>query len=98
MNYHFDWDTNKNSSNIQKHGVSFSQAVYVLNDPNQLSVFDEKHSIDEDRWITLGIDRNGILRVLVHTFNQLDPENVEIRVISARSATSQESKVYSERP
>lgn len=72
MRYEFDWDPNKEHANIRKHGLSFRQAASVFRDPNQLSMFDEGHSEKEDRWITLGIDSTGILRVVVHTFEQVD--------------------------
>ncbi|MDE0690221.1 MAG: BrnT family toxin [Candidatus Poribacteria bacterium] len=85
----------KEKQNAQKHKVSFVQATTVFRDPNQISIFDEDHSYDADRWLTLGIDRNGILLVVVHTFEQTGYD-VNIRVISARKATQTEIKQYEE--
>jgi uncharacterized protein len=50
----FEWDINKETLNLKKHGVSFEQAAYVFADPYALSVFDENHSENEDRWVLLG--------------------------------------------
>lgn len=47
------------------------------------------------RW--LGIDRSGVLRVVVHTFEQVDEDLYEIRIISARRATLAELNQYNER-
>ncbi len=96
MRYYFDWDPNKATGNIKKHGISFEQASTIFLDPRMISVFDANHSEREDRWATVGIDRNGILLVVVHTFQQLDTNCCRIRIISARKATKKESKQYQE--
>ncbi len=56
MRYRFEWDPAKEKANIHKHKVSFRKAATVFRDPNQLSIYDQEHSEDEDRWITMGID------------------------------------------
>lgn len=76
--------------------MSFRRAATVFRDPNQLSRYDVEHSGEEDRWITLGLDSGGVLRVIVHTFEQVDAELCEIRIISARKATRTEMNQYSE--
>ena len=96
MRYDFDWDPNKERTNLRKHGLSFRQAVSVFRDPNQLSMFDEGHSEKEERWITLGIDSTGVLRVVIHTFEQIDENLWRIRIISARKANLDETKKYNE--
>ena len=55
MIYNFEWDNKKNKSNQKKHGVSFEQATTVFQDPRALTLFDDEHSITEERWVTLGI-------------------------------------------
>ncbi|MFZ5821348.1 MAG: BrnT family toxin [Chloroflexota bacterium] len=94
MRYEFNWDPNKDHLNLRKHGISFRQAASVFQDPNQLSIFDEEHSEKEDRWITLGVDETGILRVVVHTFEQMEENRWQIRIISARRADNDEIKKY----
>ena len=96
MRYNFDWDPAKEDQNIRKHKVTFRRAATVFRDPNQLSIYDEEHSQDEDRWITIGVDSSGVLRVVVHTFRQIDLDMCEIRIISARRATGREGRQYTE--
>jgi len=96
MNYNFEWDPRKAKINLKKHNVSFEIAATIFNDPCAISMFDDEHSILEDRWITLGIDKNGNLIVLIHTYNQIDESNIVIRIISARKASKQEKKQYKE--
>lgn len=97
MRYNFDWNPVKENQNIRKHKVSFRRAATVFRDPNQLSIYDEEHSQEEDRWITIGLDSVGILRVVIHTFEHVDEDLCEIRIISARKATSREIAQYKER-
>lgn len=52
MRYYFEWDPAKGNVNIQKHKVSFQRAAEVFKDPHAISIFDEEHSQEEDRWIT----------------------------------------------
>ena len=96
MRYKFDWDPAKEKTNVRKHKVSFRRAATVFRDPNQLSIYDEEHSEYEDRWITMGIDSGGVLRVVVHTFEQIGESLCEIRIVSARKATSREARRYKE--
>lgn len=72
MQYNFDWNPYKERQNIRKHGLNFRLAATIFRDPNQISIFDEDHSENEDRWITMGTDRNGVLRAVIHTFEQID--------------------------
>lgn len=96
MHYYFDWDPDKAKTNSKKHKVSFEQATTVFHDPNTISVFDSEHSETEDRWITIGIDKNGILLVIIHTYQQLNKNKSKIRLISARKATKIETVQYKE--
>lgn len=94
MRYQFDWDPVKEKQNVRKHKISFRQAATVFRDPNQRSMFDIKHSEEDDRWLTLGIDSGGVLRVVVHTYKQVQRDLGEIRIISARKATAREAAQY----
>ena len=95
MLYNFKWDPDKEKQNIRKHGISFLRSTTVFRDPNQISIFDEDHSVVEDRWITLGLDNRGILLVVIHTIRHIRRE-VNIRIISARKANQTEYKQYEE--
>ncbi|MFP4103337.1 BrnT family toxin [Coleofasciculus sp.] len=96
MRYSFDWDSTKDQQNVRKHRVSFRQAATIFRDPNQLSIYDEEHSQEEERWITMGIDSTGVVRVVVHTYEQINDELCQIRIISARKATNREMRQYRE--
>ena len=97
MEYNFEWDPVKAGDNLRKHRVSFERATEVFLDPFGLSLFDRRHSRTEERWITLAKDWNDVLLVVVHTFREIDNENSNIRIISARKATRREAKQYSAR-
>lgn len=94
----FDWDANKAHSNFAKHGVSFRLATSVFHDPLALTVFDEEHSDDEDRWVTLGQAQNGQLLVVVHTSEEMSVTELRIRIISARCAERDEVRDYEQAP
>ena len=92
----FEWDVEKEKTNIQKHGVSFEQASYVFSDPFALNKYDDEHSFLEERWIMLGKSLNELIIVVSHTFRRID--NIEsTRIISARKATKKEQKIYQNR-
>jgi uncharacterized DUF497 family protein len=93
--YRFEWDSNKERTNVLKHdGVTFRLASTVLHDPLAITVYDDAHSDFEDRWVTLGQAVNGQTLVVVHTFLQIDANHIEVRVISARKANKQERQDY----
>ena len=82
----------------RKHGVSFEQASCVFLDPIALTVYDEAHSDYEERWNTLGLDSQGRLLVIAHTYQQTDPNRARVRLISARIATNKEQRCYEYKP
>jgi uncharacterized DUF497 family protein len=92
--YNFEWDVRKAVANVQKHGVSFEIAATVFKDPAAMSLFDQKHSGDEDRWITLGLDNRGQLLVVCHTWRETESGAASCRVISARKAGRKEAAQY----
>ena len=94
MNYNFEWDPDKAKSNLAKHKVSFERASAIFLDSFAISLFDDAHSRDEDRWITMGKDKSGILIVAVHTFRKINASSSSIRIISARKATRKERLQY----
>ena len=98
--HRFEWDPVKALRNARKHGVSFERAATVFFDPRALSILDDEHSEEEERWITLGLDRSGVLLAVCHTFreeNEVGPDaSVKIRLISARRADRREAAQYGE--
>ena len=93
----FDWDPRKAESNLSKHRVSFDDAMTVFLDPQAVTIFDEDHSDDEDRWITLGQASGPKLLLVVHTHVEISDELVAIRIISARRPTRREADQYRQR-
>ena len=85
----FAWDSEKAQSNLSKHGVSFELGRTLFADPGELMLPDPDHSIEEERFISIGRASNGELMLACYT------ENDElIRLISVRRATSSEMRIY----
>ncbi|MBI2891677.1 MAG: BrnT family toxin [Nitrospirae bacterium] len=91
MGYIFDWDANKAESNLRKHGVSFEEASTVFGDSLALLMKDPDHSIEDDRYVLLGMSTHK--KLLVVAFAERPPLT---RLISARRATGTERRKYEE--
>ena len=63
----FEWDSEKAEANLEKHGLSFPEAVLAFRDPLSVTIPDPDHSDVEDRWILLGETPFGRVVVVVHT-------------------------------
>lgn len=85
------WDRRKAAANLAKHGVSFEEASTAIADPLAVFGIDPDHSDGETRWVGFGMSRRDRVLVVVHT-----AESDTIRIISARSATRRERKIYEE--
>jgi len=85
------WDEKKNQDNIRKHHISFEEAETVFYDPNGILINDPDHSINEDRFIILGLSKMLHLLVVCHCYREKDEV---IRIITARKATRKEVKYY----
>ena len=96
MRYTFEWDPIKAKENLRKHRISFDRATEVILDPLTVSISDEEHSEDEERWVSIGKDRRGSVLILIHTFLEVSAEECRIRIISARKANKRETKQYEE--
>ncbi len=96
VRYEFDWDTKKAASNQIKHGVSFEDAMALFRDALALSISDNEHSVNEERWVSIGEGRGGKLLVVVHTIKEMADGVVAIRIISARRPTKREARMYKE--
>ena len=98
MFFDFDWDANKARANLKKHEVSFRLATSVFRDALALTIFDDEHSDDEDRWVTLGRAQNGQVLVVIHTSEEASITELHIRIISARRAEPAEVRDYEQVP
>jgi hypothetical protein len=84
----FEWDENKNETNIAKHGLDFADAPRIFKLPLRISL-DEREDYGEDRWIGLGM-LDG--RVVVVIYTELNDQT--IRILSLRKALPHERKRY----
>lgn len=91
MALNFEWDARKSVSNLAKHGVSFEEATAVFADPLGRIMSDPRHSVDEERYVLLGVSlRRRLLAIMYAERGDV------IRLISARLATRQERRDYEE--
>jgi uncharacterized DUF497 family protein len=96
--YDFHWDPAKAVVNARKHEVTFQQAATVFLDVLALTVYDSENSDREERWFTLGLDSRGVLLAVSHTYDESGPNNIRVRIISARKATGRERRSYENEP
>lgn len=87
MKIEFEWDEEKEKTNVKKHGIDFQSACFVFLDENRIEIFDEIHSGSEDRFITIGMVEEVLC--VVYTVKASS-----IRIISARIATKKEIERY----
>ena len=87
----FEWDHRKARVNARKHNVEFEEAATAFYDANALIIADPDHSTDEERFILIGLSRQGRVLVVCH---RLRAQGNSIRRISARKATAKESQQY----
>lgn len=84
------WDEAKNRENQQKHEVSFEEASELFRSGDDyLEIFDEEHSVFEDRFIAIGPIRRGLILIV---WTERDEHT--IRIISARWAEEPERALY----
>ena len=87
----FEWDPSKAAENVAKHGVRFEEAATVFRDTLSVTGLDPDHSIDEERLVIFGVSTSDRLLVVAHT-----ERGDTIRIISARTTTPTERKIYEE--
>ncbi|MGI4788897.1 MAG: BrnT family toxin [Janthinobacterium lividum] len=90
---HFDWDPDKARSNFKKHRVTFEEALSAFRDPLSLVVPDPAHSETEDRLVLIGLSDRRRLLVIIYV-----ERGDSLRLISARTADSDERREYEEEP
>ena len=86
----FEWDPEKDLANQAKHGLPFQEASELfLSEVDCLEIYDELHSLEEDRFIAVGPIQRGVI-VVVYTERQ----DEAIRIVSAREATKKERDLF----
>lgn len=84
----FEWDENKNRTNIEKHDISFDEATEIFRYP-MYEIVDTRTNYGETRYI--GIGKNQYMVTLTVVYTERDRT---IRIISARRANREEKKIY----
>ena len=85
----FEWDPQKAESNLAKHGVPFEEAATVFGDPLGRITDDPRHSVDEERFVLLGLSQQQHLLAVMFVERE-----EAIRIISARRAIPRERRDY----
>ncbi len=84
----FEWDEKKRRRNINRHGFDFQDVTDIFDDPDALTILDDRFDYGETRFLTFGF-LNDVLVSIVHT------ENDEIiRIISVRKGEKDEEIEY----
>lgn len=83
----YSWDESKRRDNLAKHGLDFTDAPRVFAGPMVL-IEDTRQDYGEQRMIGI-----GLLDVIVVLIVHVESDD-EIRIISMRKATSDESNLY----
>ena len=82
------FDPTKDAANRKKHGISLTEGDGVLHDPLALTIEDSS-SQGEQRFISVGTNVFGQLRVVVYSLRGDDA-----RIISVRKAEPKEIRAY----
>lgn len=96
----FEWDPDKEQSNVKKHQVDFAEAKTVFNDPLEVTIPDPTHSLGENRFPSLGRSETDRLRsetdrLVVVSYTERHGDR--IRIINARLASRKERRQYERR-
>ena len=63
----FEWDADKESENVRKHGFTFAEAVEAFLDPFGFALRDDKHSGTESRHYWVGKLQSGVVVTVRYT-------------------------------
>ena len=86
----FEWNVEKNKTNLEKHGLSFAEASHIF-DRVVLTWIDKRKDYKETREISIGMLDKKLVIVVAHT-----DRNGVTRIISARTANRKERGLYHE--
>jgi uncharacterized DUF497 family protein len=92
MSLEFEWDEKKAEENLEKHDIGFDEAKTVFNDSLSITIYDPDHSINEHRYIDIGLSSKD--RLIVVSYSE---RGQKIRIISCRKATKKEQRAYEEK-
>lgn len=87
----FEWVRKKAAANLRNHGESVEDAKTVFAEESARLIDDPDHSVDEDRFILLGLSSSLRMLVVCHCYRA---DGNLIRIISARKAEGRERNSY----
>lgn len=87
----FEWDEAKAEEGYRKHLVRFEDAVKAFDDPNAVELLDILNSDSEIRYRLIGLTERSLL------FVAFTERNENIKIFSAKKATSKQIRIYNER-
>jgi len=84
----FDWDNEKATSNLVKHGVPFPYATRAFSDPQKIELPDKRYDYGEERFKIIAVVEEFVIAVIFTRRGE------DIRIISARPASREERAQY----
>jgi len=87
----FEWESEKATTNLRKHGIAFETGCEIFFDPF-LRMLDPENLDGQIREAIIGLTMNWKLIYVVYTMRKGDI----FRIISARSVTKYERRLYEE--
>ena len=84
---YYEYDEEKNQTNIQKHKISFEEAITIFQDPYLKIASDDNSS--EERFLAIGRSNKNRELLVVHCYRIKKDQEI-IRIISARKLTLRE--------
>lgn len=89
------WDDNKARANVVEHGISFTEAATVFNDPLKYTEDADEHSHGEERFTTVGYSAGNRIVRITHLEDYVVEYDVMIlHIISARKPAKREREAY----
>jgi uncharacterized DUF497 family protein len=85
----FDWDAGNIGKNLSKHNVTDQEAEEVFASEPKFILEDEKHSLDERRFMLWGVTKQARNLTVIFTIR-----GSKIRIISARNMNKKEKETY----
>ena len=82
----FEFDKNKSTSNKVKHGIDFTTAMKLWDDPNRLEV--SAQSVNESRYLLIAVLEEEYWSAI------FTKRKNKIRIISVRKSRGNEKEIY----
>ena len=87
----YEWDEEKDKENRRKHKLSLSAGIPVFDDPYRIEAYDGRAAYGEDRYITIGMDKELDTLYVCYTMRGSEGST---RLISVRCAERNERRLY----